>query len=82
MNGSNTGCPDWVLGFRQMAKTKEKAAPEFSSLKNWRYVQLRNLGLAPDEAMSLVSTVDVVNAATKLAKQGCPPKLIVSLLKD
>lgn len=48
----------------------------------WRFEALLELGLAPDEAISLVEKPDVVHQARELAERGCPPPLIVSLLGD
>jgi hypothetical protein len=61
---------------------KTKAEPESVRLANWRFEALVNLGLAPDQAISLMNIQDVVHAAHKLADQGCPAHLIVSLLEE
>ena len=64
---------------------KQKVVEDFDKLEQvmrWRYNALRDLGLAPDEALALIEKADIVHSASKLAKQGCPPRIIASLLGD
>lgn len=61
---------------------KPKGPTEFERLVKWRFDALLELGLAPDEAISLVEKPDVVHEARELAERGCPASIIVSLLGD
>lgn len=46
-----------------------------------RYIRLLALGLAPDDAISLIDIPDVAAQAERLYAKGCPPHLIPKLLK-
>lgn len=46
-----------------------------------RYIRLLALGIDPDEAIRLIDKPDVAHEAEALYEQGCPPHLIVELLK-
>jgi hypothetical protein len=65
-------------------KSKKPDGPteydEFERITRWRFKALLEIGLAPDQAMSLIETPDVAHAAQKLADAGCPPGIIASLL--
>lgn len=61
-------------------KKKPKKATEFERVTNYRFEALVLMGLAPDQAISLVEIADVVHSAQKLADQGCPPHIIARLL--
>lgn len=68
------------MGHVQPKKKQKQPTPD--PLIQWRYDELRDLGLSPDEAIGLMEIQDVVHAATKLAERGCPPHLIASLLEE
>lgn len=65
-----------------MAVKQPAKAKEFERLTNWRFEALLDLGLAPDQAIALIEIPDIVHSARKLADQGCPPKIIASLLGE
>ena len=46
-----------------------------------RYLRLLALRIDPDDAIRLIEIPDVAHAAEALYARGCPPKLIVELLK-
>jgi len=65
-------------------KKPEKAVKEFDEferLTRWRFQALLRIGLAPDQAVTLIETADVVHAAQDLADRGCPPAIIASILQ-
>lgn len=63
-------------------KKKDMALSDFERVTRWRFDKLLALGLAPDQAISLIEVPDIVHAAQKLADQGCPPKIIATLLGE
>lgn len=46
-----------------------------------RYVRLLAIGIAPDDALTLIAIPDIAAQAERLNAKGCPPNLIVQLLK-
>lgn len=68
------------MGQVKAKKTEKEPRPD--PLLRWRFEKLLALGFAPDEAMPLVETPDIVNAASKLVERGCPPHLAASLLEE
>ena len=46
-----------------------------------RYIRLLALGIDPDAAIRLIDTPDIAHKAEALHAKGCPPHLIVELLK-
>jgi hypothetical protein len=69
-----------------MAVTKKKPnrskeLDEFESVTRWRFDALRELGFQPDQAISLIEIPDVVHSVQALIDRGCPPNIIVSLLR-
>ena len=61
-------------------QAKTEGLNEFERVTRWRFDALVRLGLAPDQAIALIETPDIVHSVQKLAEQGCPSKIIVSLL--
>jgi hypothetical protein len=61
-------------------QAKTEGLNEFERVTRWRFDELLRLGLAPDQAIALIETPDIVHSVRKLAEQGCPSKIIVSLL--
>lgn len=61
---------------------KIKKSTEFERLTRWRFEALLALGLAPDQAIALIETPDIVHSAQELADRGCPPKFIANLLGE
>ena len=47
----------------------------------YRYIRLLALGLDPDQAIALIEIPDVAAQAERLYAKGCPPELILELLK-
>ena len=65
-------------------KPKPKSNPpldEFERVTKWRFDALIDLGLAPDQAIGLIETPDVVHVAKKFVDVGCPSALVVLLLE-
>lgn len=74
-----------TLAYASCVPTKPKKPPkitEFDRLVRWRFEELVALGLAADEAISLIEIPDVVHDARNLVARGCPPALVASLLGD
>lgn len=64
----------------EKAKKEELKEGEFERLVRWRFQALIQIGLAPDQAMSLIETPDIVHSAQNLADKGCPPEMIAAIL--
>lgn len=47
----------------------------------YRYLALLALHIDPADALQLIHTPDVAHQAERLYRKGCPPALIVELLK-
>lgn len=47
-----------------------------------RYLRLLALHIDPDEAICLIDIPDIAHQAEALYAKGCPPHLIVRLLKE
>ena len=65
---------------RKKPREPDHSFDEFERVTRWRFQALVALGLAPDQAMSLIETPDIAHAAKALADAGCPPAIIASLL--
>lgn len=61
-------------------KKPKEEFDEFDRIIRWRFKELRALGLAPDQAISLIEIPDIGHRAQSLADKGCPPALIAQLL--
>lgn len=59
----------------------ERALSAVEEIFAYRYIRLLALGLDPDEAVALIDIPDVAAEAERLYANGCPPNLILKLLK-
>ena len=63
-------------------KSGDAPINEHERLTLWRFEALMELGLDPEQAISLVEIPDIVHAAKELVERGCPLEMISSLLED
>lgn len=59
----------------------ERVLSEVEEVYANRYIRLLAIGLDPDQAISLIEIPDVAHQAEALYRRGCPPLLILELLK-
>lgn len=59
----------------------EEAVHEDTETRDWRYAQLRKLGVGHDDAWELRERRDVAHELERLLERGCSPQIAVKILR-
>lgn len=66
---------------KELPQEPERLLSDVEEVYALRYIRLLALGLEPTQAIQLIEIPDVAAEAEALHAKGCPPSLIVDLLK-